>query len=65
VADINVERRNPSVWPWIIGLVVLALLIWAVAELLSGDGGVEEGAPGEQVGWVAPAAVAPGLVRAA
>jgi hypothetical protein len=28
VADINVERKEGSVWPWIIGLVVLALLIW-------------------------------------
>jgi hypothetical protein len=55
VADINVERRNPSIWPWIIGLVVLALLIWAVAELLSGDGGAEQGTRGEEVGWIAPA----------
>lgn len=28
MADINVERKEGSVWPWIIGLVVLALLIW-------------------------------------
>jgi hypothetical protein len=28
VADINVERRERSVWPWIIGLIILALLIW-------------------------------------
>jgi hypothetical protein len=33
VADINVERKGPSVWPWVIGLVVLALVIWALVEM--------------------------------
>jgi hypothetical protein len=33
VADINVERRGPSIWPWIVGLIVLALLIWALVEM--------------------------------
>jgi hypothetical protein len=33
VADINVERRGPSIWPWIVGLLVLALLIWALIEM--------------------------------
>jgi hypothetical protein len=28
MADIHVEKRN-AIWPWILGLVVLALLIWA------------------------------------
>lgn len=28
MADINVERKGPNIWPWIIGLIVLALLIW-------------------------------------
>lgn len=37
MADINVARGGPTLWPWIIGLVVLALLIWALAELLGGD----------------------------
>lgn len=37
MADINVERKSPSVWPWIIGLLVLALLIWALVELFEGD----------------------------
>ncbi|HEX7051985.1 MAG TPA: hypothetical protein VF188_17385, partial [Longimicrobiales bacterium] len=34
MADINVERKGPSIWPWIIGLIVLALLIWAIAEMV-------------------------------
>lgn len=35
MADINVERRGPRIWPWIIGLIVLALLIWAIAEIVT------------------------------
>jgi hypothetical protein len=34
MADINVERRGPTIWAWIIGLVILALLIWAIAEIV-------------------------------
>lgn len=37
MADINVERKGPSIWPWIIGLIVLALLIWLLTELFSDD----------------------------
>lgn len=37
MADINVERKGPSVWPWILGLIVLALLIWLLTELFSDD----------------------------
>jgi hypothetical protein len=38
VADLNVERKGPSIWPWIIGLIVLALVIWLVTQTLRGDG---------------------------
>lgn len=34
LADINVERRGPTIWAWIIGLIILALLIWAIAEIV-------------------------------
>jgi hypothetical protein len=37
VADINVERRERSVWPWIIGLVILALLIWLLWSWMRDD----------------------------
>lgn len=36
-ADINVERKRPSIWPWIVGLLVLSLLIWAIAEMVDRD----------------------------
>ena len=46
MADINVERKGPSIWPWIIGLIVLALLVWALMELFGrNDPGVVEGEP--------------------
>ena len=37
MADINVERKGPSIWPWIVGLLVLALLIWALVEMFGGQ----------------------------
>lgn len=38
MADINVQRKGPSVWPWILGLLVVALLIWALMSLVGGGG---------------------------
>lgn len=37
MADIDVERKKTSIWPWIIGLLVLALLIWALMEMFESD----------------------------
>lgn len=56
MADINVERKGPSIWPWIIGLIVVALLIWALAEMLGDDDEVAEGPVAE--------VVEPGLTQA-
>jgi hypothetical protein len=46
VAEIHTQRRGPSVWPWIIGLIVLALLVWALAELFAGRGSAVPDHPG-------------------
>ncbi|MFW6080034.1 MAG: hypothetical protein ACODAE_10460 [Gemmatimonadota bacterium] len=56
MADINVERKGPSIWPWVIGLLVLALLIWAIAEMVDTDEEVAVEEPVEEV-TEAPAAV--------
>ena len=37
MAEINVERKGASIWPWILGLLVLLLLGWAIVELLDSD----------------------------
>jgi hypothetical protein len=33
MVEVEVKRTGPSVWPWIAGLFVVALLIWALLEL--------------------------------
>lgn len=35
MADLNIERtkRNP-VWPWLLGLLVLAVLVWGISQLI-------------------------------
>ncbi|HEV2148691.1 MAG TPA: hypothetical protein VGR37_14905 [Longimicrobiaceae bacterium] len=37
MADINVQRRGPGIWPWILGLILLALVVWVLAEVLGDD----------------------------
>lgn len=38
MAEIRVERRQrSSLLPWILGLVLLGLLIWALASMLGND----------------------------
>lgn len=50
MADINVERKGPSVWPWILGLLAAALLLWVLVEMLGDrDPEVVRDAP---VGWL-------------
>lgn len=34
MADIDVVKKRSSVWPWIIGLIVLALVIWLLMGLM-------------------------------
>lgn len=32
MAEINIERKKKPVWPWILLLVIVALLGWAIYE---------------------------------
>jgi hypothetical protein len=50
MADIHVERKSPAIWPWVVGLVALGLLIWALSALFGGGGEEEAG----ELGFVAP-----------
>lgn len=37
MAEIRVERKRTSLLPWILGILLLALVIWAVAESMNND----------------------------
>jgi hypothetical protein len=37
MADINIERKGSSVWPWILGLLILAVVVWVVMRYYQGD----------------------------
>jgi putative exporter of polyketide antibiotics len=39
MAEIRVERKRTSLLPWILGILLLALIIWAVAESMDNDVG--------------------------
>jgi hypothetical protein len=34
VAEINIERKQRSIVPWILGLVLLLLVIWALVKTM-------------------------------
>lgn len=36
MAEIDIQKKKPSTWLWIIGLIVLALLIWLLIEMFGG-----------------------------
>ncbi len=38
MAEIRVERKGRSIWPWIVGLVVLAVLVWLAIGYFRGGG---------------------------
>jgi hypothetical protein len=37
MANINIERKRPAIWPYIIGLILLIAVIWAVARVVRND----------------------------
>lgn len=61
MADMNlVRKQGPSLWPWLIGLVVLGLLIWAIAELVNTDRDNKTMAEADSAGGPVTTAVSPG-----
>lgn len=59
MAEINIERKK-SIWPWIIGALIAAVVIWALMEMLDNDNTAEPAAAittAEQA--AAPATTAP------
>ncbi len=37
MAEINVQRKGPGAWPWIIGVLTLVLVGWAVIAMMDRD----------------------------
>ena len=37
MAELRVERKRPNIWRWIVLLVLIALLVWALVELFGSD----------------------------
>ncbi len=37
MADINIERKGASVWPWVVGLLLLAVVVFVVLQYFRGD----------------------------
>ena len=42
MAEIKVERKGPSRWPWILAVLTLALLIWALTSFFDRGPEVED-----------------------
>lgn len=56
MADINVQRKEGrSIWPWIVGLAVLALVVWGVTQM-GGDNTPERALFDDTTLQTAPAA---------
>lgn len=34
--EIEIIRGGPTIWPWMLGLLTLALIVWAVGEFYGG-----------------------------
>lgn len=49
MAEIEVRRRRPLVWPWIAGLTVAAVLIWLLSERLTPPSAGTDAGPAGQV----------------
>lgn len=63
MAEIHIEKKKKPVWPWILLVVILLLLGWAVYELFLKDGQVQALA---EVGTLLPAPgpeLMPDLIR--
>lgn len=41
MAEIRIEKKKKPVWPWILLVVILLLLGWAVYELVLKDGQIQ------------------------
>jgi hypothetical protein len=45
MADIDVVKKRSSVWPWVIGIVLLVLVLWLVASMMNSRTGTGATSP--------------------
>lgn len=51
MAEIRVERKEKrSMLPWILGLLLLALVLWGISEMIGGDDDTAEDTGASAVG---------------
>lgn len=51
MAEIRVEKKERrSMLPWILGLLLLALVLWGISEMMAGDDDAAEDAGASAVG---------------
>ena len=61
MAELRVERKRPNIWRWIVLLLLVALLVWAIVELFGGEEStvIEDNPVGALIGPPAPAVASP------
>ena len=61
MAELRVERKRPNIWRWIVLLLLVALLVWAIVELFGGEEStvIEDNPVGALIGSPASATVSP------
>ncbi|WP_018477686.1 hypothetical protein [Pontibacter roseus] len=55
MVEINIEKKKKPVWPWILLLIILALIGWAVYEMLSSPAADSVDTTTNTTGMVEPA----------
>jgi hypothetical protein len=38
MADIDVVKKRTSVWPWIIGIILLVIVLWLIVSMMNTGG---------------------------
>lgn len=42
MAEIRIERKRKPIWPWLLALVLIGLIIWALYEFTNKPDAVDE-----------------------
>lgn len=54
MAEIRVEKKGTSLWVWLLGIILVALVIWGIVEWLDNDR-EEVAYEGASIEWTVPA----------